>query len=93
MTGTSFSSRQWCEKDDSANRNYLTEKEKLEEACWNGLLAEIFPDMFGNSASAKLLYLWQTRQAASFIELELGKSPVTIDKAWKDILSIYRKQN
>lgn len=79
MTGTTFSSRQLCEKDDSGNLNNLTEIEKLEEACWNGLLLEMFPDIFGQLDDAKMLYLWQITEGASFIGIELGEFPAGKD--------------
>ena len=75
MTGTSFSSRQWCEKNDQDNQNQLTEKEQLEEACWNGLLQEMLPEIYGKTFGDTKLYLWQIREAVSFIEIELGELP------------------
>ena len=75
MTGTSFSSRQWCEKNDQDNQNQLTEKEQLEEACWNGLLQEMLPEIYGKTCGDTKLYLWQIREAVSFIEIELGELP------------------
>ena len=80
MTGTSFSSRQWCEKNDGGNHKPLSELEQLEEACWNGLIHEMLPEIFGKPAKAKSLYLWQIRAAASFLELELSEFPVSKDK-------------
>jgi len=79
MTGTTFSSRQLCEKDDTGKLNHFTEIEKLEEACWSGLLREMLPDIFEQPDNAKMLYLWQVREGASFIELELGEFPTGKD--------------
>jgi hypothetical protein len=80
MTGTSFSSRQWCEKNDQDDQNHLTEKEQLEEACWNGLLPEILPEIYGKACGATKLYLWQIKEAVSFIEIELGELPAEKEK-------------
>jgi hypothetical protein len=55
-------------------RDKLTDREQLEEACWNGLL-EIFPEIFRESANLKSLYLWQIKQAQSFLEIEMGDTP------------------
>lgn len=79
MTGTSFSSRQCCEKLDPCDQNHLTEKEQLEEACWNGLVQEMLPEIHEHSGDIKL-YLWQIIKAVSFIELELGELPAEKDK-------------
>jgi hypothetical protein len=74
ITGTSFSSRQCYQKEDEANENQLTEKQQLEEACWNGLLEYLLPEIYLH-ADDKKLYLWQIKEAASFIEIELGEQP------------------
>ena len=80
MTGTSFSSRQWCEKDGDSNQKHLTEKEQLEEACWNGLLQEMLPEICIQNSPDKKLYLWQIKEGTSFIELELGEVPEEKEK-------------
>ena len=42
IQGTSFANRQYAEKaPPSLNNNYLTQHEKLKEACWNGMLKNI----------------------------------------------------
>jgi len=74
MTGTTFSARQWCEKD-GGKQNNLTEKEQLKEACWNGLLQEMLPGIWEQTEENKKLFLWQIREGKSFIELELGELP------------------
>jgi hypothetical protein len=73
MTGTSFSSRNYTDKTGTDHTGALSERERLEEACWNGLLKEILPEIF--NLTDKKLYLWQIREADAFIELELGEAP------------------
>jgi hypothetical protein len=75
ITGTTFSARQWCEKNGNENEKNFTEKEKLEDACWNGLLQEMLPEICTQPGIDKKLFLWQIRQASSFIELEFGEVP------------------
>jgi hypothetical protein len=77
ITGTTFSSHQLSELDDDHNAN--SEKEKLEEACWNGLLSEILPEVFRQPCNTKKLYLWDVKEAQHFIELELSEYPELID--------------
>jgi hypothetical protein len=79
MTGTTFASGNLCEKEDSRSHRHLTEKEKLEEACWNGLLQTMLPEICSQPAGAGALYLWQIKEAASFLELDLGEVPAHID--------------
>jgi len=79
MTGTTFSIREWCEKD-AGKQNNFTEKEQLENACWNGLLQAMLPEICVQPEGNKKLLLWQIREGKSFIELELGETPKEIDK-------------
>jgi hypothetical protein len=81
LTNTSFSRRQWSEKDASDN-NSSTDKEQLENACWNGMLKEILPEVFIQAAEGEELFLWQVIEASSFLELELGEHPEVIDKEY-----------
>lgn len=80
ITGTSFSAKQWCKKDDDQDQNNLTETERLEEACWNGLLQEMLPEICLHNNLNKKLYLWQIKKASSFIELEIGEIPEEKEK-------------
>src|SRR4051812_43083474 len=74
MTGTTYLSKEWCGKDDNSQ---LSSKERLEEACWNGLIKEIIPELFRKEAQEeeKELYLWQVKTGSSFLELDLGEYP------------------
>jgi len=80
ITGTSFTSGYLCQNDDSPNKNHLTEKERLEEACWNGLIQAMLPEIMLKAANGGLLYLWQIREAASFLELDLSEFPLAVDR-------------
>ena len=80
VTGTSFTSGKFCETADGISYNHLSEKEKLEVACWNGLLPAMLPEIFRQYSSNKKLYLWEIREGASFIELELGEQYMEFEK-------------
>jgi hypothetical protein len=80
ITGTRFSSRQCQDKKDSGNPNRLTDNEMLEDACWNGLIQSMLPEVFDAIPDADKLYLWRTKEADAFIELELGEYPDQIEK-------------
>ncbi len=75
LTGTGFSSRQWCKNEGTPDSGNLTGAEKLEEACWNGLLPELLPEICTPCAGTDKLYLWQIRRVTSFLEIELGSFP------------------
>ena len=79
MLGTTFSSRQLCEKEASKNNKPLSPKEKLEEACWNGWLHEMLPEIFGDGAPSKL-YIWKISNEHSFLTLEMSDYPREISR-------------
>ena len=79
ITGTGFSSRQHAENDSMDKSKNLSENEKLKEACWNGLLKDILPEVFLLSGPEAKLYLWQMREALHFFALEMGEQPAEID--------------
>ena len=78
---TSFSKRQWCKNDSPDTNNYhQSHLEQLEEICWNGLLAEILPEIIEPSPTGKKLCLWHIRQAEHFIQVELCDYPLPQEK-------------
>ena len=77
MTGTTYLSREWCGRDE--NKSQLSPKEMLEEACWNGLIKEIIPELFRKEEENNL-YLWQIKSGSSFLELDLAEYPEEKDK-------------
>lgn len=79
MTGTSFSLRSWCDKEDNPNRS-LSSEEKLKEACWNGMLPEMLPEICKSTIDERKVFLWQLREANSFIELDFAEQPCEINK-------------
>ena len=74
VTGTTFTSGQLCKRDERT-ANHLSDKEQLEEACWNGLLQELIPEIFEKNTDTRKFYLWQIREGKTFLELEWGESP------------------
>jgi|SRR5215831_1654690 len=79
MTNTTFSQRQWCEKENTDHHGSLSCTEQLEDACWNGVIYEMFPGIVEKSAEGKRLYLWQIYHGTSFLQLELCEQPRLID--------------
>src|ERR1700710_902712 len=80
ITGTSFASGLRAMKEGPAMNEKHSEKEQLQDACWNGLLQEMLPEIYAKPAGSGMLYLWQIREAAFFLELEIGEFPAAIDK-------------
>ena len=75
ITGTHFSSRQ-CWQKLNENDHVGSEADQLQDACWNGLLRNMLPEIVENN---KELYLWQIRENKSGIEIELGELPSEIE--------------
>src|SRR5690242_2547762 len=72
LTGTTFSQRQLCENDTKDDSKYMSESEKLEEACWSGLLNELPPEIITN----KKLCLWQIGDSKFSLQIELSEYPL-----------------
>ena len=78
VTGSGFANRQYLEKDSAENSKNLSQEERLKEACWNGMLKDMLPELFFMTRNAKL-FLWQMREAQHFLALEMAEEPVDID--------------
>jgi len=71
LTGTTFSQKQLSENDSNGERKNLSEIEKLEDACWNGLLNELLPEIITN----KKLFIWQIGNSEFSLHIELSRYP------------------
>jgi hypothetical protein len=80
MTGTSFLAGNWIPKDDDPAGRQLSDMERLQEACWNGLLEMMLPEVWIKPSNDGILYLWDIKEAQAFLELELGEVPLPIDR-------------
>lgn len=78
VTRTSFSASRLLNTDDPDNLSPLREKEQLLEACWNGLLIKLLPEVWGKPEKDALLYLWRIREAIFFLGLEYGEFRASI---------------
>jgi len=78
MTNTSFSAREW-ERRNKTEDKYLSTKEKLKRACWDGLAPELLPECFDFMFNKSQL-LWEINEADAFIDLEYGDRMPVIQK-------------
>lgn len=65
--------------------NHSSKNEQLEEACWNGLLQTMLPEIFSKPAGANRLYLWEIKATASFLQLDLGEVPAAVESRFSII--------
>jgi hypothetical protein len=71
---TQFAHRQWADKDAKGSEN-LSDIEKLEKACWDGLVKELIPELDITLESNKKLWLWQVHETRSFLALDFYEYP------------------
>lgn len=79
VTDTTLSKRQLYEKNTNNFMDHFLFAEQLEDACWNGMLYELLPEVIKKSPDGRKLSLWQIRHGASFLEIELSEYPVTFE--------------
>ena len=79
LTNSKFSQREWAEKIGE-EKNKLSPTEQLEDACWNGLLDEMLPEIMEKTSEGKDLFLWNIRHCQSFLEIELSESSPIIER-------------
>jgi hypothetical protein len=71
LTGTTFSERPLVENDAKDDNKHLSASEKLEQACWTGLLDELLPEVITN----KKLHIWQIWNTETSLQIELSEYP------------------
>ena len=79
VTGTHFSAAQYNDKDLLDNSKNLTERERLQEACWNGMVQDKLPEIFYPDTDRQRIYLWQLKEGNHLLTLELGEYPKEVD--------------
>ena len=80
FTGTHFSSRQYIQRNDEDEGRQFNDRDQLKDACWNGMMPEILPEVFNENEDSRKLFVWELRDGDSFIELELGEAPEDVDR-------------
>jgi hypothetical protein len=79
MSGTSFLLRLLAQDGDAGQQQGINGYNRLEEACWNGLLQLMLPEVFDQPLGNKNLFMWKVTGLENFIEMELGNTPAEKD--------------
>jgi len=80
MIRTTLIGRNYFE-DGLAGKYYqFIDRDKLVEACWNGLLDRMLPEILKPNADEEKIFLWQVKEAGSFLGLDLGGSHQVVDR-------------
>lgn len=70
-----FLSRICADKNNGEPGGQLLDVEKIEEACWNGLLKEEIPEIFSMDSSGRQMFIWVIRDYNSVMEIDMGEYP------------------
>jgi|SRR4051794_4323718 hypothetical protein len=81
VTNTRFFQKQLCERIGCENR-YTSNIERLEGACWNGLLDDWFPEIMKRSTTGKSLCLAHIQPVSPFLKIVLSESISLFDKSF-----------
>ncbi len=84
ITGTSFLAGNRIKKDNNTTERPLSEIEELQEACWNGLLEAMLPEVWIKPPNDGILYVWDIKEAPQYLEVLLSEVPVPINR-WLSI--------
>ena len=76
---TQFSFMLWSERNGSSFSSFFADSEIAEDACWNGILNEMLPELSQMQFSKQELYLWEIRTCNNFLELCFAESVFTKD--------------
>ncbi|MEO5997973.1 MAG: hypothetical protein ABIN89_14600 [Chitinophagaceae bacterium] len=75
LSGSSFLSRQLAQDEEPGQQQHTRGYNQLEEACWNGLMQLILPEIFEEPLGTKDLFMWKVTGLDSFIGMELANFP------------------
>jgi hypothetical protein len=64
FTATNFLKKRFCGKVNCHQPDNFSEQ--LQEACWNGLVFEILPDIIEHSSAKMTPYVWEILPAKNF---------------------------
>jgi len=80
FTTTSLSRKVLCETNSNDKNEIRSPAEKLEQACWNGLLNEMFPEIIGSgSTPSPKMFIWGIYRGKSYLLIDLADTPSVID--------------
>ena len=87
LINTDFATKNFSDKY-TADKTTPTQNEHLKDACWNGVLKDMLPELFLYDDEQTKLYLWQLRDANYFFVLEMSEYPLEVSES--DSLDPYR---
>jgi hypothetical protein len=80
FTTTSLSRKVLCETNNNDKNENMSLAEKLEQACWDGLLNEMVPEIIGSGSTLSLkMFIWGIYPGKSCLLFDLADAPGAID--------------
>ena len=76
FTTTSLSRKVLCETNNNDKNENTSLAEKLEQACWDGLLHEMFPEIIASdSISSPKMFIWGIYPGKSYLHIDFADTP------------------
>ena len=81
VSSSRFANKSYVEKKTSNNNEKTNDSKKnsLKDACWNGMLKDILPELFLHFSKENKLFLWQLRECRNVFTMELSEKPGDLD--------------
>ncbi len=77
FTGSHFSKKQFCKSNDNPFNNSF--EDKLQKACWNGLIFQILPEITDYPLQKNENYVWEVIPAENFVDVKIGAAPYSVE--------------
>lgn len=78
FTGSSFAGKQFCSREEKDGKTY-SNNERLEKACWDGLLNEMFPEILGSFSAKCESFIWHVLNGKNYLYISIGPNPVAAE--------------
>ena len=82
LSGSRFFQKDWCELNNNSDSKKLSQKEKLIQLCWNGMLKEMIPEIFETEPGKKPLTLWDINDSGNLLDLRFGDIDQELNDEW-----------
>lgn len=81
VSSSRFASREYVEKSSGSQEETKKQpkRDTLKDACWNGMLKDILPELFLHFSKDNNLFLWQMRECRNVFTVELADVPGDLD--------------
>ena len=79
VNGTGFANRKYSELNSRESKNNPTHQDQFKQACWDGILKELMPELFFMFTPDVKLFMWQMRECDNMITMEMAEGPTELD--------------